>query len=125
MEDNIENHAMEEKWEAFLRNRESMKEEKGKRKFLETPILEEEFRGKRRRISLENLHEGRKAVRTVLDGWKYGAQLAIQFQNQGMPALEYIPWEGGKEESSGQGYLHPPPSAHNTNTNNDDSSMIA
>ena len=35
-----------------------------------------------------------------------------------MPALEYIPWEGGKEDSSDQGHLQPPPSAHNTN--NDD-----
>ena len=122
MEEIIENNAIEEKWEEFLRNRESMREKKGKRKLLETSILEEEIRSKMRRISLENLHEGRKAVstarqgqtqwETVLEGWKCGAQLAIQFQNQGMPALEYMPWEGGKEDLSGQGNLQPP---HNTN----------
>ena len=123
-----------EKWEAFLGDRECTKKMKGKRKCpdlqVETSLLEDWQVTKRRKISLESLYGGRKDFileprsdiqhcsewETILKGWKSGAQLVIEFQNQGISTLEYIPWEGGKEDSAGQEHSQLSPTSHNTKT---------
>ena len=97
---------------------------------VETSLLKDLQVTKIRKIFLECLHGGRKDFNleprsdiqhcseweTILKGWKSGAQLVIEFQNQGMATLEYIPWEGGKEDSAGQEHSQLFPTSHNTKT---------
>ena len=106
------NYEKEEKWEAFLGIEKVQRRWKRKCPDLqvETSLLEDWQLTKRRKVSLESLYGGRKDFileprsdiqhcsewETILKGWKSGAQLVIEFQNQEMATLEYIPWEGGK-----------------------------
>ena len=126
------NYEKEEKWEAFLGIEKVQRRWKRKCPDLqvETSLLEDWQLTKRRKVSLESLYGGRKDFileprsdiqhcsewETILKGWKSGAQLVIEFQNQEMATLEYIPWEGGKEDSAGQEHSQLSPTSHNTKT---------